>query len=243
MTTPFRVQKPFKPFKQIGNFEVDENSCNSDIDDETSLNDNQNNEVIDQDLRDSTYTPDLSNSSVSEQETTVTRERTRKRKINTAEWNRKGRKLANLSGKRQVNSQNKIKDKRNPKPLMESHKKCRFKCEDHFDEEKHKLIYKEYWGLGDYARQRDVLLYCVTEYRVSRKGKDTLKHHSVSREYYFVFAATIFHQTLAISTKTTECTLKKRSVANTVGILDMRVKATPSNKTPKEKIDRVKKCI
>ena len=178
------------------------------------------------------------------------RKRTRKMKRSVGEWNRNKRKLANQRGDRHVNSRKKIKDERSPKPLTETRKKCRFKCEEHFDEESRSTICRAYWALGDYARQGDFLLNCINEREVHRRSRGAEKHNSVSREYHLGLGNEkhrvchyFFHATLSISKSTSNHTLAKRSSNNTVRP-DMRGKAVPPhNKTPREKIDRVKKHI
>ena len=67
--------------------------------------------------------------------------------------------------------------KKNPRYLKESHKTCRFKCEDQFDDTKRKTICEEYWALQDNARQRDYLLTHMDEKSAVRKQKNAVTHH------------------------------------------------------------------
>ena len=92
------------------------------------------------------------NSTTDDPNTTTTEVlmRTRKRKLNIHSWKRNVRKSANLNGKCHNNCANKWKKEKNPRYLKESHKTCRFKCEDQFDDTKRKTTWEEYWALQEY---------------------------------------------------------------------------------------------
>ena len=99
-----------------------------------------------------------------------------------------------------------MKAKRSPKELRESHKGCRFKCEEKLNEEDRKVICSEYWALGDFGRQRDYLLNSVDEKKVEKKSKGAVRPKSISREYHLRLnderhrvCQYFFHETLSIS--------------------------------------------
>ena len=144
-------------------------------------------------------------------------QRRRKRPRQEYLWKRNVRKSKNTSGKKHTTSRNKVKNARFPKNLKDFHETCHYKCEENFSENDRSLLYKTFWSLGEYSRQRGQLLKWIEQNPVARKQKTACKHRTTRNSFYFYMnderfrvCSDFFHRILDISTKMTKLTLQKK---------------------------------
>lgn len=81
----------------------------------------------------------------------------KKRKRDPKAWKKNKRKVLRDSGKQYVSSRGKIVQERKMGPPC----KCRLNCTTRVPENARKILFKEYWVLGSFQRQRDFLATCV----------------------------------------------------------------------------------
>lgn len=101
--------------------------------------------------------------------------RTRKRKRNKNEWEKNATKIARNSGKEYVSSSKsrKVMKPKKIKPPCRD-KFFKFKCNSRVTVESRKLIFENYWALGESQKQRDYLSSCMTpiqpKYQYTKTG-------------------------------------------------------------------------
>ncbi|MES9882503.1 MAG: hypothetical protein ABW185_16670 [Sedimenticola sp.] len=118
--------------------------------------------------------------------------------------------------------------------------RCRFKCSDNVTEDQRADIFKTYWDLGDYEKQRGFI--CQ---HIDQTEPETLKRHrdkprTTSRTYFLTVGdirhrvcKEFFLKTLDVGKKTVEYALKCKVHGVFVG-KDARGSSTPINKTSEE---------
>jgi len=66
--------------------------------------------------------------------------------------------------------------------------KCKYKCQEYFNEKEREILCKKYWNLNDFNRQKDFILSCLEikedTQRLNRVPK-TQRPRSLCNFYYF----------------------------------------------------------
>ena len=124
--------------------------------------------------------------------------------------------------------------------------KCRFKCSEQFTEDQREDIFKLYYGLGSYERQRQYICEMVQRSTPKRKCKGK---KSLSQQFYLVHndrkervCRDFFTRTLDIKRKTIDYTLSNKE-HGAYGGTDMRGKSPSANKLDPDTVSFVKKHI
>lgn len=84
---------------------------------------------------------------------------TTKKKLQMKNWKRNKSKRLRNSGQEYINAKGEIVPSRSVKPPCGS--KFRFKCSEKLSEEVRKIIFSQFWDVGDITRQRCYLLNCM----------------------------------------------------------------------------------
>ena len=97
-----------------------------------------------------------------------------KRKACPAKWRRNVNKRLRNEGKAYEMTSTKRKEREERKMKPPCNEKCRFKCNNKFNEEERNDIFTSYWDLGDITKQREFIRNSITEikpnYRYIRVG-------------------------------------------------------------------------
>lgn len=132
--------------------------------------------------------------------------------------------------------------------------KCRFKCTEKISLERQQILHQEYWGLADSDRQKAHLCSLVTENSIQRHIKQNPESKiskTISRVYSLPdengcnvrVCLKFLCATFSISFQIIDLALKKRGPGGAFIGTDGRKGEIPSNITPKEAINHVKKHI
>lgn len=106
---------------------------------------------------------------------------TRKRSRNPENWKANKRKLLKNSGQiYETKKENSV----DAKKLQAVHCKCAYKCSTAFSQSDREHLFKQYWDLVSYERQRDFLLNAVTKQPCKTHKSDSTKTRSYSVTYY-----------------------------------------------------------
>ncbi|KAF0706908.1 Uncharacterized protein FWK35_00037669 [Aphis craccivora] len=110
-------------------------------------------------------------------------------------------------------------------------------CTNKITEEERQIIFSDFWGLGNYERQRDYLLSSTKEIAIKRKRVEGTSRRNVTREYYLscnsepkLVCQQFLLKTLDMTQKCLTYTLSKRSPSGT-SKKDGRGSRRPKNKT------------
>ena len=110
----------------------------------------------------------------------------RKRALKPETWQRNVRKRLKLSGQPYKNCRGKTVQAKAMKNVDCS--RCRYKCQENINEEKREDIFKTFWGLGDYNRQKDFVCRQVKVKKTKTiLGEDDLpvqKKRKVDRKFF-----------------------------------------------------------
>lgn len=193
---------------------------------------------------DKTYEPDSSSNGSSEGEEesiSTVPERTRKRKRNEKIWKRKKASTYRNTGLQYKDRNGK---EHKAKQVTEYNHRCRYSCNDKFDEEKRLQIFKEYWALGDWNLQTSFIFNAVIPTEVVRKKINVNKNKSVSVQYNLLgvrVCKKFFVKTLDISNRRLDYVIKKKVQGSGAGVSpkDSRGKSQPGNKMPDAKVEEV----
>ncbi|ESO91835.1 hypothetical protein LOTGIDRAFT_163196 [Lottia gigantea] len=126
---------------------------------------------------------------------------------------------------------------------------------EHIDTSEDRVeICQEYWNLGDYKRQKDVILSRTKAYGIERERprsaeRKRKRKHTIS--YFFIkpdglhvkVCKRFFLATLCVSSGPVYTALAEKGEAGTFVGEDKRGPHTPSNKTSEERLDLVRKHI
>ena len=167
----------------------------------------------------------------------------RKRKQNQDLWKRNVRKRNRQAGLPYISQRGKEVPERKMKSIDCS--RCRFKCSENISEEERQTIFRKYWGMMDYSRQRDFLCQHVTSSKPVRTAGHKMKSYvyKLSLEHKKVrVCITFFLATLNIGKKTIYNALLKTTSGIFSGA-DARGKKESVNKTPTESVDTVRRHI
>lgn len=176
----------------------------------------------------------------------------RKRKAVPEEWRKNKAKLLRNSGKAYTSTSKSQKQMKERQIKPTCNEKCKLKCYNKISEEKRKLIFKNYWKLGDLEKQRQFINKHVTaikpKYRYIREG-------STRKDYNHAFnfevdsetirvCKTFFKNTLGISDRPIRTVISKQnSIVGGFLNEDKRGKHGKHNKLDTAIIDRIKNHI
>ena len=121
--------------------------------------------------------------------------------------------------------------------------KCKFKCSQKVTQEDRQLIFRTYWNLSTYDKQRNVICQNVqdkapTRISSNRRGKLNAFHLPVNAERVSV-CKKFFLNTLDIGKKTVTFAMQNKQHGTFVG-KDKRGVNTPKNKTPETNLDYIR---
>ena len=106
----------------------------------------------------------------------------RKRKAQPLKWKKNVRKMRRCSGLDYTNTIGKHVE---AKQIKVVDCRCRYKCNENFPQDARESIFKSYWSLGSYDRQKDFLCSNVLEKNPARLRADAQHRRACSRSYYF----------------------------------------------------------
>ncbi|KAF2893553.1 hypothetical protein ILUMI_12621 [Ignelater luminosus] len=157
--------------------------------------------------------------------------KTRKRKRNTSGWKKNAAKIARNSGKGYVStsiSRKVMKAREIKPPCTET---CKLKCSSKITTESRKLIFENYWALGDIQRQRDYLSSCMAPikpkyqyHRNETKRRDNNAFHFTINGTPIRVCKLFFKSTLDITDRPTRTVIDKKSQVGGMVLTDLRGK-------------------
>ena len=166
------------------------------------------------------------------------------KKATPENWKRNIKKKLKLQGKEYLTESGKCVSEKSVEKVDCS--KCRFKCSSEVNESKRQEIFRQFWNIGNYERQRAFVASYVTEQK--SKGLEGCIRE-MARTYFLPYAdgnvrvcKKFFLATLSIGKKVVDYALKKKVSGVYVGT-DMRGKKPSGNKFPSHVIDFVHKHI
>ena len=175
----------------------------------------------------------------------ITKQQTRKRKVNKKEWASSKRKKFRNQGMEYVSCKGKMVRARQVSP-----RNCKCKlCEQISDTERNS-IFSEYWHTGSYERQREYIVNLIDEHETRSHRTHTKKPHIQVRRHYHLITSQgrvrvckqFFLGTLSIKKNTVEYAFKKKMPHNTV-LHDMRGKQKNASKVTEEQKQYVRRHI
>lgn len=170
----------------------------------------------------------------SSMENQTSRQTARKKVRRESLWKRNERQRKRNSGEKYTDRKGKFHEK---KILRMYDHSCRFKCNEHIDEEKRKQIFTEFWGLQNYNLQSSFLNSAIKVSRVKTQGT---KKKEVSATYELVefrVCREFFLKTLDVSSKRVyNIFLKKNMSQTSISERDKRGKKVPGNKIPEASV-------
>ena len=168
----------------------------------------------------------------------------RKRQSKPDAWKRNVKKQKRQSGCEYVNEKGKTVPARTLKHVNCA--KCKFRCSEHFSEEQRTLIFRTYWNLSSYEKQRNFICQNVQENPTVRV---TTNRRCKSNAFYLPLKSQrvrvckkFFLSTIDIGKKSVTYAMKKKQQGVFVGD-DKRGKNTPKNKTPDASLDFIRTHI
>ncbi|CAH0591687.1 unnamed protein product [Chrysodeixis includens] len=188
-----------------------------------------------------------------EQASIVTK--SKKRTRNPSQWQKNQRKQLKNSGQAYTSSRGKSMPEKSIRPPCTS--TCRLSCSNKFTTEDRDVIFKTYWGLNSFQRQRDFLASCVKqvepEFRTIkiRKGGDVNRKCRKPNTSYFLVnrgseikvCKTFLLNTLAISNKPLRTVTENKFASTSVIPTDKRGKHGKQSKLDAETIQSVRDHI
>ncbi|KAF2896723.1 hypothetical protein ILUMI_09452 [Ignelater luminosus] len=157
--------------------------------------------------------------------------KTRKRKRNTSGWKKNAAKIARNSGKGYVStsiSRKVMKAREMKRPCTET---CKLKCSSKITTESRKLIFENYWALGDIQRQRDYLSSCMAPikpkyqyHRNETKRRDNNAFHFTINGTPIRVCKLFFKSTLDITDRPIRTVIDKKSQVGGMVLTDLRGK-------------------
>ena len=181
----------------------------------------------------------------------VKKKLTRKRKATPQTWKKNIRKQQRICGQEYTSPHS---GKKVPKRMLKPPcSNCKFKCASVFTEEDRQRIFDSFWSLGAYERQKDFICSSVEEKKTRtylREGNEQKeKKRMVSRSFSLETGGTksivckkFFRATLDIGEAYINHALKQKSEGRFQGI-DNRGRHSPANKTPREKLTKIREHI
>ncbi|XP_050563580.1 uncharacterized protein DDB_G0271670-like [Spodoptera frugiperda] len=179
----------------------------------------------------------------------------KKRTRNPSQWQKNQRKQLKNTGQAYTSSRGKSMPQKSIRPPCTS--TCRLSCSNKFTTEDRDVIFKTYWGLNSFQRQRDFLASCVKqvepEFRTIkiRKGGDVNRKCRKPNTSYFLVnrgseirvCKTFLLNTLAISNKPLRTVTENKFASTSVIPTDKRGKHGKQSKLDAETIQSVRDHI
>ncbi|XP_047106374.1 uncharacterized protein LOC124775588 [Schistocerca piceifrons] len=179
----------------------------------------------------------------------VVRSRGKKRLRNEDKWLRNVRKERRALGQEYVNRKGNLVPRKELRKISEC--TCRYECHKHINEEQQEQVFNEFYNLGSHDLQSAFLF---TMIKVVDKARSYVGQQHSRREktrlYYLLnsngsetrVCKRFFQNTLAVSAGRIDRVLKNKGEKATPP-RDGRGKGEPGNKTPRHKVDVVKRFI
>lgn len=187
-----------------------------------------------------------------EQASTV---KSKKRTRNVSQWKKNQRKYLKNTGQAYISTRGKAMPEKSIRPPCTS--TCRLSCSNKFSTDDRNIIFKTYWGLNSFQRQRDFLASCVKqvepEFRTIkiRKGGDVNRKCRKPNTSYFLvnkgieirICKTFLLNTLVISNKPLRTVIENKFASTSVIPTDKRGKHGKQSKLDAEIIQSVRDHI
>lgn len=109
--------------------------------------------------------------------------RSRKRKKNEAEWKQNVRKRRRQSGMEYISSRGQSRRARELKTTKDCRGNCRFKCSQHFTQDRREEIFREFWSLTD--DEKNVFYGNTVDRSVKEKTLKEKSRRNFSYKYHF----------------------------------------------------------
>nr|CAI5821986.1 unnamed protein product [Callosobruchus analis] len=142
-------------------------------------------------------------------------------------WRKNVAKALRNTGKEyvSVSKQGKVRPARTIQPPCGD--KCKLQCSKKFTEEDRKLLFTEYWNLGDLQRQRDFLATNMSLVQPKYQYKRDSSHRQQNHAFYFILnnqkvrvCKYFFKATLAINDRPIRTVAQKKLLASTGQIIE-----------------------
>ncbi|XP_062577208.1 uncharacterized protein LOC134239069 [Saccostrea cucullata] len=175
----------------------------------------------------------------------------RKRKATPETWKKNVRKQLKLTGQQYVSQRGKTVKARVMKSVNCS--KCKLKCSTKVTEEKRNEIFKNFWSLGSYERQKDFVVSHIEEKKtrtyLADDNQPVKKRRQVHRTYHFetdgsrtIICKKFFLATLSVGESYIDHAMKNKSGGVFAGS-DKRGRHRPYNKTTERAAQLVREHI
>ncbi|CAG9771463.1 unnamed protein product [Ceutorhynchus assimilis] len=172
----------------------------------------------------------------------------KKRLRKESNWKRANRKKSKNSGQEYTSARGKTVLAKSMKPPCQN--KCILSCSKKISQEYRQQLFKEYWELGSYQRQRDFLGSCVDKLNLTYRRISSATPRNPNCAFYFYnngekmrICKTFLINTLGISEKTLRTVIYSKVSGNGVIVEDRRGKHNKHKKIDEEIINSVREHI